>query len=154
MSDAKRKTVGYLLRKKKKKKTKMKKFLLTSKKSWLIEDELFPFYQHLVDSYCVKLKEEWKFDVQETRQVKEEPMDDLVEPNQIIKVSGSTVIKGVKNRIFQKLLFTQTKSDKNWPRYGASNTTRSKQDFCPALADLKSPIPSTSQDNQPIKFVK
>jgi hypothetical protein len=37
------------------------------------------------------------------------------------------------------LLFTRTKSDKNWPRYGASNTTRSKQDFCPTLADLKSP---------------
>ena len=36
----------------------------------------------------------------------------------------------------ETLLFTRTKSDKNWPRYGASNTTRSKQDFCPALADL------------------
>ena len=57
-----------------------------------------------------------------------------------------------------KLLFTRTKSDKNWPRYGASNTTRSKQDFCPTLAELKSPtklaIPSSSQNNQPIKFVK
>ena len=57
------------------------------------------------------------------------------------------VLKGVvlgQNRTFQKLdmyvklgglgetlLFTRTKSDKNWPRYGAFNTTRSKQDFCP-----------------------
>ena len=29
------------------------------------------------------------------------------------------------------------KSDKNWPRTGASNTTRSKQDFWPTLAELK-----------------
>ena len=39
----------------------------------------------------------------------------------------------------ETLLFTGTKSDKSWPRYGASNTTRSKQDFCPTSADLKSP---------------
>ena len=29
----------------------------------------------------------------------------------------------------ETLLFTRTKCDKNWPRYGASSTTRSKQDF-------------------------
>ena len=29
----------------------------------------------------------------------------------------------------ETLLITQTKSDKNWLRYGASNTTRSKHDF-------------------------
>ena len=40
----------------------------------------------------------------------------------------------------ETLLFTRTKSDKIWPRYWASNTTCSKHDFCPTLADLKSPV--------------
>ena len=69
MSKARRKAE----QKRKKQKTKMKKkFFLTSKKSWLIEDEFIPFYQHLVDRYCDK----WKSDVKATRQVKEEPLDD------------------------------------------------------------------------------
>ena len=34
------------------------------------------------------------------------------------------------------IAFIRSKSDKNWPRYGASNPTHSKNDFCPTLADL------------------
>ena len=45
------------------------------------------------------------------------------------------------------LLFTRTKSDKNWPRYGASYATRSKNDFCPTLAELKSPAKLASSNS-------
>ena len=49
-----------------KKKTKgKKKFLLTSKKCWLIEQSLLPLYQHLVDGYSDKLRDEWKVKVKE-----------------------------------------------------------------------------------------
>merc|ERR1712013_84094 len=59
-----------------------KKFLLTSKKCWLIEQSLLPLYQHLVEGYSEKLRDEWKVKVEEsdteatTVQVKEEPEDD------------------------------------------------------------------------------
>ena len=64
----------------------MMKFLLTSKKCWLLEEELIPMYQHLVDDYSINLREDWNVKVEETdvevvQQVKEEPQDDnLVEP--------------------------------------------------------------------------
>ena len=68
------------------KKKSKKMFLLTSKKCWLIEEKLIPLFQHLVDDYSVKLREEWtvkveETDIETTPQVKEEPLDDyLVEP--------------------------------------------------------------------------
>ena len=66
----------------------MMKFLLTSKKCWLMEDNLIPFYQHLVDDYS-KLRKEWTVKVEETDleatpQVKEEPQEDyLVDSQQL-----------------------------------------------------------------------
>ena len=72
---------------------KMKKmkemFLLTLEKCWLLDEKLLPFYQHLVDDYSDKLREEYTVEVEETdvevvQQVKEEPQDDyLVEPQQV-----------------------------------------------------------------------
>ena len=60
---------------------KFKKFLLTSKKCWLIEEKLIPFYQHLVDGYSDMLREESTVKVEETdvevvQLVKEEPQED------------------------------------------------------------------------------
>ena len=75
-------------RSKKMKKSK-KMFLLTSKKCWLIDEKLLPLYQHLVDGYSVKLREEWNVKVQEsgvetTPQVIEEPLGDFsVEPQPV-----------------------------------------------------------------------
>ena len=63
-----------------------KKFLLTSKKCWMIDEKLIPLYQHLVDEYSIKVREEWNVkvevsDVVVAQQVKEEPPDDnLVDP--------------------------------------------------------------------------
>ena len=77
----------------KKKKKLKKKFLLTSKKCWLIEEKLIPLYQHLVDSYSVKLREEWTVKVEETdvevvQQVKEEPQDDYLVDSQQLQLSS------------------------------------------------------------------
>ena len=74
MSDRKSKTI----RSKKKRK---KKFLLTSRKCWLIDEKLIPLYQHLVDGYSGQLREEWTVKCEEsnfetTQHVKEEPLDD------------------------------------------------------------------------------
>ena len=44
-----------------------KKFLLTSKKRWLIEQSLLPLYQHLVGGYSEKLRQESKVKVEESR---------------------------------------------------------------------------------------
>ena len=67
------------IRSKNKRKKLKKKFLLTSKNCWLIDEKLVPFYQHLVDGYSDKLREEW--DIEATPlQVKEEPQDDLLDP--------------------------------------------------------------------------
>ena len=74
------------VRNKNRRKKLKKKFLLTSKKCWLIEQSLLPLYQHLVDGYSEKLKDEWKFKAEETDieaatvQVKQE--DDLRESNE------------------------------------------------------------------------
>ena len=50
----------------------------------MLDEKLIPMYQHLVDSYSVRLREEWaaKVEVSEVfSRVKEEPLDDnLVEP--------------------------------------------------------------------------
>ena len=51
------------------------------------------------------------------------------------------------------LLFTWSKSDKNWLRSGASNTTHSKNYFCPTFGWPEKPL-LTSENNQPIKFLK
>ena len=78
----------------KKRKKKLKRmFLLTSKKCWLIEEKLIPLYQHLVDSYSVKLREEWNVKVEETdvevvQQVKEEPQDDFLVDSQQLQSSS------------------------------------------------------------------
>ena len=82
------------VRSKMKKKKMKKQFLLTSKKCWLIEEKLIPFYQHLVDDYSDKLREEYTVKVEEMdvdiTQVKEEPRDDyLVEPRSV-KVNSNT----------------------------------------------------------------
>ena len=77
-----------------KKKKKMKsKFLLTSKKCWLIEKKLLPLYQHLVDGYSIQLREEWtvkveEMDVEVVQQVKEEPLDDYMVDSQQLQLSS------------------------------------------------------------------
>ena len=54
-----------------------------------MEEKLLPFHQHLVDSYSIKLREDWAIKVEETDiettpQVKGEPEDDyLVEPQPV-----------------------------------------------------------------------
>ena len=73
---------------------KFKKFLLTSKKCWLIEEKLIPFYQHLVDDYSDKLREEWTVKVEETdvevvQQVKEEPQEDYLVDSQRLQLLSS-----------------------------------------------------------------
>ena len=82
------------LRSKKKKMKKLKKFLLTSKKCWVMGEKLLPFY-HLVDDYSVKLREEWTVKVEEmdveVTPMKEEPQDDnLVEPQSLQVTSNTT----------------------------------------------------------------
>ena len=91
MSEIRSRNVGS---KRKKKKLK-KKFLLPSKKCWLIEEKLLPLYQHLVDSYSVKLREEWNVKVEETdvevvQQVKEEPQDDFLVDSQQLQLKSRT----------------------------------------------------------------
>ena len=75
------------------KKKKMMKFLLTSKNCWLLEEKLLPLYQHLVDGYSIKLREEWNVKVEETDieatpQVKEEPQDDYIVDSQQLQLSS------------------------------------------------------------------
>jgi len=58
-----------------------KKFLLSSKKCFLIEDVLLPVYLHLVESYSDQLKDTWAVKVEESQfgsvQIKEEPVDEI-----------------------------------------------------------------------------
>ena len=58
-----------------------KKYLLSSKKCWLIEDVLLPVYSHLVESYSDQLKDTWEVKVEESQfgsvQIKEEPSDEI-----------------------------------------------------------------------------
>ena len=44
------------------------------------------------------------------------------------------------NSLGETLLYIRRKLDKNWPRTEASNTTHSKYDLCPPVADLKSQL--------------
>ena len=93
-------------KKKKMKKTKKKKFLLASKKCWVIDEKLLPFYQHLVDDYSVKLREEWtvkveETDIEATPQVKEEPLDDYLVYHPTNEVQNST-----NHEVINPLLFS------------------------------------------------
>ena len=77
----------------KKKKKLKKKFLLTSKKCWLIDEKLLPLYQHIVDNFSDKLREEWtvkveETDIETTPQVKEEPQDDYIVDSQQLQLSS------------------------------------------------------------------
>ena len=68
---------------------------MTSKKSWLLDAKLIPLFQQLVDSYYIRVREEWNVKVEETNiditQVKEEPLDDnLVEPLSLQVNSNTT----------------------------------------------------------------
>ena len=58
-----------------------KKFLLSSKKCWVIEDKLLPLYSHLVQSYSDQLKDTWTVKLEESQfgsvQIKEEPTDEI-----------------------------------------------------------------------------
>ena len=85
------------------KRKKLKMFLLTSKKCWLMDEKLMPLYQHLVDGYSDKLREEWEVKVEESdieaiQQVKQEPRDDflaeITDQNLVeyplLQVNGST----------------------------------------------------------------
>merc|ERR1712013_648496 len=88
VTDIKHNMSGIRCRKVRSKKKKMKKkFLLTAKKCWLLHEKLIPLYKHLVDSYSVKLREEWNVKVDETaveivQQVKEEPQEDYLVDSQ------------------------------------------------------------------------
>ena len=82
-------------RSKKKTKKSNKKFLLTSKKCWLIDEKLLPSYQHLVDGYSHKLREEWTVKVEETEfeaapQVIEEPQDNFLAEPLPVHLNNST----------------------------------------------------------------
>ena len=46
--------------KKSRKRGRKRKFLLVTKDYWLIEEKLIPKYADLIESYSVKLREEWK----------------------------------------------------------------------------------------------
>ena len=75
-----------------KKKKSEKLFLLTSKECWLIDEKLLPFYQHLVDDYSDKLREEWTVKVEDTdvevvQQVKEEPQEYYLVDSQQLQLS-------------------------------------------------------------------
>ena len=70
-----------------------KKFLLTSKECWLLEEKLIPLYQHLLDGYSVKLREEWTVKVEEkdmkvAQIVKEEPQEDCFVDSQQLQLSS------------------------------------------------------------------
>ena len=58
-----------------------KKYLLSSKKCWLIEEKLLPVYSHLVQSYSHQLRDTWTVKVEESQfgsvQIKEEPTDEI-----------------------------------------------------------------------------
>ena len=58
-----------------------RKFLLSSKKRWLIQDKLLPVFSHLVDTYSDQLKDTWEVKVEESQfgsvQIKEEPTDEI-----------------------------------------------------------------------------
>ena len=81
------------VRSKKKKRKKKIKFLLTSKKCWLLEEKFIPMYQHLVDGYFVNLREHWNVKVEETdvkvvQIVKEELPDDYLVDSQQLQLSS------------------------------------------------------------------
>ena len=74
---------------------KTKKFFLASKERWLIEERLVPLYQHLVDGYSEKMRDEWKV------KVKEEPQDnDLLESHQDQQSSSNNNNQQVTYRVF------------------------------------------------------
>merc|ERR1712013_91210 len=100
MSDRRSRKVAF---KKKRKKLK-KRFLLTSKKCWLIEEKLIPLYHHLVDGYSDKLREERPIKTEEsdfeiTPQVKEEPQEDFLVSveNPANQIKNSNQFKDVLN---------------------------------------------------------
>ena len=59
------------------------KFLLSTKKCWLIEEKLLPLYSRLVQSYSDNLQDTWTVKVEEFQDiphVKQEPLDDYGAP--------------------------------------------------------------------------
>ena len=60
-----------------KSKKKKRRFLMTLKKCWIIEDKLLPLYSHLIDCYSDQLLKD-PFGC-ETIEVKPEPRDDSLE---------------------------------------------------------------------------
>ena len=105
----------------KKRKTK-KEFLLTSKKCWLLDEKLIPLYKHLVDSYSVKLREEWnvKFeetDVEVVQLVKEEPqyvffLNSQLQLNQLeVDISHLSM---TKHAISRPLTLNECQTLNNW----------------------------------------
>ena len=88
-------TSSETVRSKKNKRKKSKLFLLTSKKCWVMDRKLLPFYQHLVDGYSVKLREELEVkvvlsDFEIIQHVKEEPLDDFFVEHPSNQVQNST----------------------------------------------------------------
>ena len=57
-----------------KKKKKNRRYLMTSKKCWIIEDKLMPLYSHLIDRYTNQLLGD-PFCCEDIK-VKQEPQDD------------------------------------------------------------------------------
>ena len=58
-----------------------KKYLLSSKKCWLVEEKLLPVYSYLLDTYYDQLNDTWTVKVEESQfgrvQIKEEPTDEI-----------------------------------------------------------------------------
>ena len=58
-----------------------KKYLLSSKKCWLVEEKLLPVYSYLLDTYYDQLNDTWTVKVEESQfgrvQIKEEPTDEM-----------------------------------------------------------------------------
>ena len=84
--------ISRTVRSKKKNKKLKQMFLLTSKNCWLVEEQIVPLYQHLVDGYSNKLREEWdmKAEDETNPQVKQESVDDYLLESRSVHLNNST----------------------------------------------------------------
>ena len=64
-----------------------KEFLMGVKNQWLVEDNLVPVYDHLVESYSEQLRQEWKVKDEVTSEIKQEVKDESSLTHQISPVN-------------------------------------------------------------------
>ena len=87
----------------KKKNISKNKFLLTSKKCWLMEEKLIPLYQHLVESYVVKLRE-----VRTVRVAQDEQQEDNIMEPQLLQSNSNTTNASKVILLYQGIDFCLT----------------------------------------------